>query len=79
MHANLFLAKHALESFEMKPIAEEEEEEEEEKVEVAQLPVAEPKLPDLVQQQSGTATAVHGTSGAHCSHPCWDCWVAVVL
>uniref|UniRef100_A0A8V0YWJ2 Protein 4.1 n=2 Tax=Gallus gallus TaxID=9031 RepID=A0A8V0YWJ2_CHICK len=46
-------AKHALESFEMKPIAEEEEEEEE-KVEVAQLPVAEPKLPDLVQQQSAT-------------------------
>ena len=31
--ANLFLAKHALETFEMKPIAEEEEEEE--KVEVA--------------------------------------------
>ncbi|XP_032304896.1 protein 4.1 isoform X6 [Coturnix japonica] len=54
-------AKHVLESFEMKPIAEEEEEEEE-KVEVAQVPVAEPKLPDLVQQQSGTATAVHGTS-----------------
>uniref|UniRef100_A0A8V0YN46 Protein 4.1 n=1 Tax=Gallus gallus TaxID=9031 RepID=A0A8V0YN46_CHICK len=47
-------AKHALESFEMKPIAEEEEEEEE-KVEVAQLPVAEPKLPDLVQQQSAVA------------------------
>ncbi|XP_072211488.1 protein 4.1 isoform X10 [Excalfactoria chinensis] len=54
-------AKHTLESFEMKPIAEEEEEEEE-KVEVAQVPVAEPKLPDLVQQQSGTTTAVHGTS-----------------
>ncbi|XP_015738927.2 protein 4.1 isoform X2 [Coturnix japonica] len=46
-------AKHVLESFEMKPIAEEEEEEEE-KVEVAQVPVAEPKLPDLVQQQSAT-------------------------
>ncbi|XP_042689873.1 protein 4.1 isoform X14 [Centrocercus urophasianus] len=46
-------AKHALESFEMKPIAEEEEEEEEE-VEVAQVPIAEPKLPDLVQQQSAT-------------------------
>ncbi|XP_052554528.1 protein 4.1 isoform X13 [Tympanuchus pallidicinctus] len=46
-------AKHALESFEMKPIAEEEEEEEE-KVEVAQVPIAEPKLPDLVQQQSAT-------------------------
>ncbi|XP_048825156.1 protein 4.1 isoform X12 [Lagopus muta] len=45
-------AKHALESFEMKPIAEEEEEEE--KVEVAQVPIAEPKLPDLVQQQSAT-------------------------
>ncbi|XP_015738935.2 protein 4.1 isoform X9 [Coturnix japonica] len=47
-------AKHVLESFEMKPIAEEEEEEEE-KVEVAQVPVAEPKLPDLVQQQSAVA------------------------
>ncbi|XP_042741150.1 protein 4.1 isoform X4 [Lagopus leucura] len=47
-------AKHALESFEMKPIAEEEEEEEE-KVEVAQVPIAEPKLPDLVQQQSAVA------------------------
>ncbi|XP_021231024.1 protein 4.1 isoform X7 [Numida meleagris] len=49
-------AKHTLESFEMKPIAEEEEEEEEkvEKVEVAQVPIAEPKLPDLVQQQSAT-------------------------
>ncbi|XP_042689863.1 protein 4.1 isoform X4 [Centrocercus urophasianus] len=47
-------AKHALESFEMKPIAEEEEEEEEE-VEVAQVPIAEPKLPDLVQQQSAVA------------------------
>uniref|UniRef100_A0A803YL68 Protein 4.1 n=2 Tax=Meleagris gallopavo TaxID=9103 RepID=A0A803YL68_MELGA len=46
-------AKHVLESFEMKPIAEEEEEEEE-KVEVAQVPLAEPKLPDLVQQQSAT-------------------------
>ncbi|OXB54038.1 hypothetical protein ASZ78_010320 [Callipepla squamata] len=50
-------AKHTLESFEMKPIAEEEEEEEEkeEKVEVAQVPIAEPKLPDLVQQQSAVA------------------------
>ncbi|KAM9606605.1 protein 4.1 isoform 13-T17 [Morphnus guianensis] len=43
-------AKHALETFEMKPIAEEEEEEE--KVEVVKVPVAKPKLPELLQMWS---------------------------
>ncbi|KAM6116098.1 protein 4.1 isoform 3-T6 [Phoenicopterus ruber ruber] len=43
-------AKHALETFEMKPIAEEEEEEE--KVEVVKVPVAEPKLPEPLQTRS---------------------------
>ncbi|XP_075293893.1 protein 4.1 isoform X4 [Opisthocomus hoazin] len=43
-------AKHALETFEMKPIAEEEEEEE--KVEVVKVPVAEPKLPEPLQTWS---------------------------
>lgn len=56
MHAKLFLAKHVLENFEMKPIAEEEEEEEE-KVEVAQVPVAKPKPPEPLQKRSGTAAA----------------------
>ncbi|KAM6399528.1 protein 4.1 isoform 3-T3 [Rhynochetos jubatus] len=46
-------AKHALETFEMKPIAEEEEEEE--KVEVAKVPVAEPKLPEPLQKRSAVA------------------------
>ncbi|KAM9256059.1 protein 4.1 isoform 5-T8 [Cariama cristata] len=43
-------AKHTLETFEMKPIAEEEEEEE--KVEVVKVPVAKPKLPEPLQRQS---------------------------
>ncbi|XP_075378438.1 protein 4.1 isoform X2 [Mycteria americana] len=43
-------AKHALETFEMKPIAEEEEEEE--KVEVVKVPVAKPKLPEPLQTRS---------------------------
>ncbi|XP_069659419.1 protein 4.1 isoform X9 [Haliaeetus albicilla] len=43
-------AKHALETFEMKPIAEEEEEEE--KVEVVKVPVAKPKLPEPLQMWS---------------------------
>ncbi|XP_069731538.1 protein 4.1 isoform X15 [Phaenicophaeus curvirostris] len=51
-------AKHTLETFEMKPIAEEEEEEE--KVEVVKVPVAEPKLPELLQTWSGTAAAASG-------------------
>ncbi|KAM9606637.1 protein 4.1 isoform 41-T49 [Morphnus guianensis] len=46
-------AKHALETFEMKPIAEEEEEEE--KVEVVKVPVAKPKLPELLQMWSAVA------------------------
>lgn len=54
--ANLFLAKPAPETFQMKPIAEEEEEEE--KVEVVKVPVAEPKLPEPLRTRSGTATAV---------------------
>ncbi|XP_067167690.1 protein 4.1 isoform X3 [Apteryx mantelli] len=41
-------AKHALENFEMKPIAEEEEEEE--KVEVVKVPVAEPTLLEPLQK-----------------------------
>lgn len=56
MHANFFLAKHALETFEMKPIAEEEEEEE--KVEVVKVPIAKPKLPELLQMWSGTAAVM---------------------
>uniref|UniRef100_A0A8B9T9R5 Protein 4.1 n=1 Tax=Anas platyrhynchos TaxID=8839 RepID=A0A8B9T9R5_ANAPL len=47
-------AKHTLENFEMKPIAEEEEEEEE-KVEVAQVPVAKPKPPEPLQKRSAVA------------------------
>uniref|UniRef100_A0A8C3C861 Protein 4.1 n=1 Tax=Cairina moschata TaxID=8855 RepID=A0A8C3C861_CAIMO len=47
-------AKHTLENFEMKPIAEEEEEEEE-KVEVAQVPVAKPKPPEALQKRSAVA------------------------
>ncbi|XP_071432643.1 protein 4.1 isoform X17 [Pithys albifrons albifrons] len=43
-------AKHTLETFEMRPIAEEEEEEE--KVEVVKVPVAKPKLPEPVQPRS---------------------------
>ncbi|KAM9256063.1 protein 4.1 isoform 9-T12 [Cariama cristata] len=46
-------AKHTLETFEMKPIAEEEEEEE--KVEVVKVPVAKPKLPEPLQRQSAVA------------------------
>ncbi|KAM6235541.1 protein 4.1 isoform 11-T13 [Spheniscus humboldti] len=46
-------AKHALETFEMKPIAEEEEEEEQ--VEVVKVPVAEPKLPEPLQTWSAVA------------------------
>ncbi|KAF2988173.1 hypothetical protein EK904_014832, partial [Melospiza melodia maxima] len=42
-------AKHTLETFEMKPIAEEEEEE---KVEVIKAPVAKPKSVELVQPRS---------------------------
>ncbi|XP_074970768.1 protein 4.1 isoform X23 [Phalacrocorax aristotelis] len=49
---DLFLAKHALETFEMKPIAEEEEEEEEKAEEV---PIAEPKLPEPLQPWSAVA------------------------
>lgn len=60
--ANLFLAKHTLETFEMKPIAEEEEEEE--KVEVLKVPVAKPQSAKLVQPQSGTAAVVFGGSGS---------------
>ncbi|XP_074970771.1 protein 4.1 isoform X26 [Phalacrocorax aristotelis] len=45
-------AKHALETFEMKPIAEEEEEEEEKAEEV---PIAEPKLPEPLQPWSAVA------------------------
>lgn len=58
--ANLFLAKQALETFEMKPIAEEEEEEE--KVEVVKVPVAKPKLPEPLPTRSGTAAAVFAVS-----------------
>ncbi|XP_048183079.1 protein 4.1 isoform X2 [Corvus hawaiiensis] len=43
-------AKHTLETFEMKPIAEEEEEEE--KVEVVKVPVVKPKSAELVQLRS---------------------------
>ncbi|XP_039584946.1 protein 4.1 isoform X22 [Passer montanus] len=43
-------AKHTLEPFEMKPIAEEEEEEE--KVEVVKVPVVKPKSVELVQPRS---------------------------
>ncbi|XP_071432641.1 protein 4.1 isoform X16 [Pithys albifrons albifrons] len=46
-------AKHTLETFEMRPIAEEEEEEE--KVEVVKVPVAKPKLPEPVQPRSAVA------------------------
>ncbi|XP_064327750.1 protein 4.1 isoform X24 [Phalacrocorax carbo] len=58
---DLFLAKHALETFEMKPIAEEEEEEEEKAEEV---PIAEPKLPEPLQPWSGTAAAAFGIAVA---------------
>ncbi|KAM6296069.1 protein 4.1 isoform 1-T1 [Aegotheles albertisi] len=50
-------AKHALETFEMKPIAEEEEEEE--KVEVVKVPVAKPKLPELLQPRSAKPALGH--------------------
>ncbi|XP_071624013.1 protein 4.1 isoform X32 [Heliangelus exortis] len=46
-------AKHVLETFEMKPIAEEEEEEE--KVEVVKVPVAEPKFLEPLQPRSAVA------------------------
>ncbi|XP_068273937.1 protein 4.1 isoform X16 [Nyctibius grandis] len=55
-------AKHALETFEMKPIAEEEEEEE--KVEVVKIPLAEPKLPEPSQPRSGPAAAAFGIAVA---------------
>ncbi|XP_059344597.1 protein 4.1 isoform X3 [Ammospiza nelsoni] len=45
-------AKHTLETFEMKPIAEEEEEE---KVEVIKVPVAKPKSVELMQPRSAVA------------------------
>ncbi|XP_066191343.1 protein 4.1 isoform X22 [Sylvia atricapilla] len=45
-------AKHTLETFEMKPIAEEEEEE---KVEVVKVPVVKPKSAKLVQPRSAVA------------------------
>ncbi|KAM6314128.1 protein 4.1 isoform 12-T16 [Podargus strigoides] len=56
-------AKHAIETFEMKPIAEEEEEEEE-KVEVVKFPIAQPKLPEPLQRRSGTAAAAFGIAVA---------------
>ncbi|XP_010180694.1 PREDICTED: protein 4.1 [Mesitornis unicolor] len=43
-------AKHALETFDMKPIAEEEEEEQ--KVEVFKVPVSKPKLPEPLRTRS---------------------------
>ncbi|KAM6108725.1 protein 4.1 isoform 4-T7 [Pterocles gutturalis] len=46
-------AKHPLETFEMKPIAEEEEEEE--KVEVVKVPVPKPKLPEPLWTRSAVA------------------------
>ncbi|KAM6240003.1 protein 4.1 isoform 7-T7 [Porphyrio hochstetteri] len=46
-------AKHTLETFEMKPIIEEEEEEE--KVEVVKVPVTKPELPELWQMRSAVA------------------------
>ncbi|XP_038016711.1 protein 4.1 isoform X36 [Motacilla alba alba] len=46
-------AKHTLETFEMKPIAEEEEEEE--KVEVVKVPLVKPKSVELVQSRSAVA------------------------
>ncbi|KAM9213516.1 protein 4.1 isoform 5-T5 [Leptosomus discolor] len=46
-------AKHAVETFEMKPIAEEEEEEE--KVEVVKVPVAKPKFPEPLRTRSAVA------------------------
>ncbi|XP_030820330.1 protein 4.1 isoform X3 [Camarhynchus parvulus] len=46
-------AKHTLETFEMKPIAEEEEEEEE--VEIIKVPVVKPKSVELVQPWSAVA------------------------
>uniref|UniRef100_A0A663LMY2 Protein 4.1 n=1 Tax=Athene cunicularia TaxID=194338 RepID=A0A663LMY2_ATHCN len=46
-------AKHTLEAFEMKPIAEEEEEEE--KVEVVKVPVAKPRFPEPLQTRSAVA------------------------
>ncbi|XP_063211660.1 protein 4.1 isoform X1 [Chroicocephalus ridibundus] len=46
-------AKPAPETFQMKPIAEEEEEEE--KVEVVKVPVAEPKLPEPLRTRSAVA------------------------
>ncbi|XP_035757139.1 protein 4.1 isoform X11 [Egretta garzetta] len=48
-------AKHVLETFEMKPIAEEEEEE---KVEVVKVPVAKPKLPEPLQTRSAKRALV---------------------
>lgn len=75
--ANLFLAKHALETFEMKPIAEEEEEEE--KVEVVKVPVAKPKLPEPLQTRSGTAAAAFGIGAAPPAAACAGTrWVEVM-
>lgn len=74
-HANLFLAKHVLETFEMKPIAEEEEEE---KVEVVKVPVAKPKLPEPLQTRSGTASAAFGIGVAPTAARAVTCWIEVV-
>ncbi|XP_010076047.1 PREDICTED: protein 4.1-like, partial [Pterocles gutturalis] len=51
-------AKHPLETFEMKPIAEEEEEEE--KVEVVKVPVPKPKLPEPLWTRSAKCALGHG-------------------
>lgn len=74
--ANLFLAKHALETFEMKPIAEEEEEEE--KVEVVKVPVAKPKLLEPLQMRSGTAAAAFGIGTAPAAARAGTRWVEVM-
>lgn len=72
--ANLFLAKHTLETFEMKAIAEEEEEE---KLEVVKVPVVKPKSAELVQPRSGTA-AVVGGSGS-CAVAAGVKWCSAVI
>lgn len=59
-HANLFLAKHVLETFQMKPIAEEEEKED--KVEVVKVPVAKPKSPEPLRTWSGTAAVAFSST-----------------
>ncbi|KAM6045285.1 protein 4.1 isoform 14-T17 [Chlamydotis macqueenii] len=60
-------AKHTLETFEMKPIAEEEEEEE--KVEVVKVPVAKPKLPEPLQTRSAVAVITPERSSRPTSAP----------